>query len=172
MQNKDEPNRTLIRALLSGDELSMVVRSHIKVEEQVDHFLVLHVVSYKHLEKISLTFAEKCLLAVALGMDEDLIKPLSTLGNIRNKFAHKTDSELTKSDVNNFYKAFSATGKEVLQETIATNSDRPEQLARKYNDMSIREKFALMTIYLHSNIRGLVHDEVERMNALNNEGSL
>tara|TARA_Y100001001_G_scaffold158598_1_gene178327 strand:+ start:2313 stop:2846 length:534 start_codon:yes stop_codon:yes gene_type:complete len=161
--SKDEESGKLIKAFLTDDELALVVRSHIKVEEQLDKLLILFIAEQKYLDKIKLEFSEKVLLAAALGMDEDLIQPLSVLGRIRNKFAHKTDSELTKSDVNNLYKSFSALGKEVLQQTTKNNPDRPPQLSTKYNDMTIREKFVLMTIYLHSWIRGLVHEEVGRM---------
>lgn len=169
MISKEEETSKLMQAFLTDDELALVVRSHIKVEEQLDHVLLLNVEEHKYLDKIKLEFSEKVLLAAALGMDEDLIRPLSVLGNIRNKFAHKTDSELTKNDVNNLYSAFTAQGKEVLQKTIKHNPDRPPQLALKYGDLSVKEKFVLMTIYLHSWLRGIVHDEVERMQAVINE---
>ena len=134
----------LLRVLLGQDELGSVVRAHIYIEEHIDKFPTLMSDKNEYIEKMSLDFSNKLRLALALGLDEELHKPLVALSNIRNKFAHKTDSCLNKSDVNNFYKSFVGEDKVGLQKIIEINPDRPKDLAEKYSKLAVREQFILM----------------------------
>ena len=153
----------LLKVLLGQDELGVVVRSHIYIEEYIDQFLILMTDKNEYIEKMNLDFSNKLRLALALGLDEELHKPLVSLSNIRNKFAHKTDSCLNKSDVNNFYKSFVGEDKDGLQKIIAKNPDRPAGLAEKYSGLSISEQFVIMVIYLNTRLSSIIHSEVERM---------
>lgn len=153
----------LLDLLLGQDELGVVVRSHIYIEEYIDQFLILKSDKTEYIEKMNLDFSNKLRLAVALGLDDELYKPLVSLSNIRNKFAHKTGSHLTESDVNNFYKSFVSEDKNGLQEIIAKNPDRPTGLAETYSRLEINEQFVIMVIYLNTRLSNIIHSEVHKM---------
>ncbi len=163
----------LLTILLGEDDLGVVIRAHIHIEEYIEKFLILKT-DFQYVKKMNLDFSEKLLLAVSLGFNNDLYAPLVSLSNIRNKFAHKTDSVLTKSDVNNLYKSFAPEHKEGLQEIIRNNSDRPEGLATKYADLALSEKFVLMVMSLDILLAQMIHGvvlhmekEIERMESNN-----
>lgn len=153
----------LLRVLLGQDELGVVVRAHIYIEEYIDQFLILMSDKNEYIEKMNLDFSNKLRLALALGLDEELYKPLVSLSKIRNKFAHKTDSFLNKSDVNNFYKGFVGEDKDGLQKIIEINPNRTAGLADKYSKLSVSEQFVIMVIYLNTRLSSAIDSEVERM---------
>jgi hypothetical protein len=159
-------NDNLIRDLLGEDELGVVIRSHIHIEEYVDKFLALKADNYKYLLKIKLEFSEKILLALSLGLDEDFQKPLIVISKIRNKFAHKTDSALTDSDVNNLYKSFCSREKSELQDMIKNNPDGPDSLAKEYSKLSTMEKLVIMILYMSSKFEMVINEAVNELNMI------
>ena len=48
-----------------------------------------------------LEFSEKVSLALVLGLNADLKSAPSVAGNLRNKFAHRLDMEVSQEDVKN-----------------------------------------------------------------------
>jgi hypothetical protein len=150
----------LLRDLLGEDELGIIIRAHIHIEEYVDKFLILKTEEYKYLEKVKLEFSEKVLVGLSLGLDEKFYSPLIVISKIRNKFAHKTDSSLTQSDVNNLYESFCAEDKADLQKIIRDNPDRPATLSSTFKELTIIEKLIVMVIFLTSKFAHIINDEV------------
>ncbi|MFN3239649.1 MAG: hypothetical protein ACE37D_21710 [Pseudomonadales bacterium] len=148
----------LLQILLGQDDLGVVIRAHIRMEENIENFLALSA-DFDLIDKMGLTFAQKLLLAHALDLDSPLVPPLKVLGRIRNKFAHRTNSVLNSSDVNNLYKSFDSGGKKFLQMVIEENHDKPEQLASKFSDLDIMEKFVLMIIVLENRFAVLIDEK-------------
>lgn len=86
------------------DELGVVIRSHIYVESALVYLLKQLVVDGAYLEKLNLDYAQRVNLAVTLGLKATHAPPLLALGAIRNAFAHRLDTRLTKDRVDSLYK--------------------------------------------------------------------
>ena len=153
----------LLNILLNEDELGAVIRSHIFIEQHIDHFLSIAVSNPDYLDKINIDFSNKIKLAVALGMNEEVYKPLNAITNIRNKFAHRADTQLDKSQINNFYKSFTPEDQNGIQEIITNNPDGPKSLAKKFSLLSIKEQFVVMVILLAIRVQHELTIELEYM---------
>ncbi len=151
----------MLNILLNEDELGAVVRAHILIEQYIDHFLSLAVIKNDYLNKMSIDFSNKVKLAVALGLDEEIYKPINSITSIRNKFAHRADFKLDSSDVKSFYDSFTAEDRDGIQDIISNNPDRPAGLADKYSRLSIKEKLVVMVILLAIRIESEVKYELE-----------
>jgi hypothetical protein len=147
--------------LLNDDELGAVVRAHILIEQYIDHYLSLAVSNNDYLNKMNIDFSNKTKLAVAMGLDEEIYKPINAITNIRNKFAHRDDFKLDNSDIKNFYDSFTGEDRNGIQEIIAKNPDRPSGLADKYSLLSVKEKFVLMVTFLAIRVEHEVTVELE-----------
>lgn len=139
----------IIKALDSEDDLGKVVRSHIIAENILVKFIERRLNSTVYLKKMGLTFEQKTILALALGVDNVWEKPLSCLGSIRNSFAHKLRGEINKSDATNFYKSFSQRDKEIMKKLY----DEKENELKEYGYPSYKNfqpvhKFSLCVTIL------------------------
>ena len=111
-------------ALQGEDELGLVVRAHIYIEASLNEFLEELSVSIKHIEKMKLEYSQKVSLAVALGLPPQYESPLLAIGTLRNNFAHKTGTKLTKDRVDNLYASLSSEDKHIVQ--VAHNRTREQ----------------------------------------------
>jgi hypothetical protein len=92
-----EPDDTFIPALLGEDALGVVVRAHIHIEARINALLdtmVAHPSLLPHLR-----YEQRVRLACALGLDDGWFKQLKLLGDLRNRFGHNINTELTESMV-------------------------------------------------------------------------
>jgi hypothetical protein len=151
----------MFNILLNEDELGAVVRAHILIEQYVDHFLSLVVSNHDYLDKMSIDFSNKVKLAVAMGLDEEIYKPINSITSIRNKFAHRANFKLDSSDVKSFYDSFVAEDRDGIQDIISNNPDRPEGLSNKYSRLSIKEQLVVMVILLAIRIEHEVKFELD-----------
>jgi len=147
--------------LLNEDELGAVIRAHMALEQDVDRFVSLVATNSDYIKKMQIDFSNKLKLAVAFGLDEEIYKPLVSVTNIRNKFAHRADMQLSKSEVNNFYKSFTSEDQFLIQEVISNNPERPPGLGTKYSLLSVKEQFVVMVFYLAIRLWHEVEIELE-----------
>ncbi|MFV8440442.1 hypothetical protein C9I98_26210 [Photobacterium sanctipauli] len=154
-------HQKLMSVLLNEDELGAVIRAHMALEQDVDRFVSLVATNSDYIEKMQIDFSNKLKLAVAFGLDEEIYKPLVSVTNIRNKFAHRADMQLSKSEVNNFYKSFTSEDQALIQEVISNNPDRPPGLSKKYSLLSVKEQFVVMVFYLAIRLWHEVEIELE-----------
>jgi len=88
------------KALLEDDEIGIVIRSHLYIENLLDELLSLLLPFPEEYEEMNLSYANKVRLVCAAGFDKNFKPMLLALGSIRNKFSHdlntKIDSELVK----------------------------------------------------------------------------
>ncbi|OEF06789.1 hypothetical protein, partial [Vibrio genomosp. F10] len=121
------------KAFDTEDDLGMVIRSHIVLENLVEEYISSKTVCEKSVSKLKLTFEQKIYLAVSLGFDPRFEKPLKAIATIRNRFAHNLRGCLDKSDANNFYKSFSEIDKTIMYESVLrhfrgdTNEEKPDK---------------------------------------------
>src|SRR5688572_1917704 len=78
---------------MGEDELGVVVRSHIYVEEALNHLIDKLTPFPDHLPR--LRYEQRVNLACALGLRQEFAPALKELGDIRNSFGHRVDTKLT-----------------------------------------------------------------------------
>lgn len=137
--------------LMREDELGVVIRAHIHIEAQLMRLLEILVSYPEHIEKMNLDYAQRIKLAVAMGLRVEHAAPLNTLGSIRNRFAHKLESRLTKNDAENLYRTFHADDKDIIQQSFERTK---QQLApgesTKFKQLSPKDQFILMVVALRT----------------------
>ena len=135
-----------LQALESEDDLGAVIRAHIHIEQ---HLILLLEALLRHPEHIinNLNFANRVRLAASLGgIKSEFIEPLIAIGNIRNKFAHKLNTELSAELVNNIYEKYSFTGKEAIQRGFNMINERrpPGKKYSSFETVEPRAKFDML----------------------------
>lgn len=140
--------------LLREDELGAVIRAHLYIEYFTDQIVELIVPNTENLKPLKLDFNGKVNLITALGVDSDIKKPLSALGNMRNKFAHKPNYKLTKSETNNLYKSLSKDDKELVHKCYSDLAKIHPEIANvpNFKDLNPKDSFVLLAIA----IRGII----------------
>ena len=83
--------------LQSEDDLGKVIRGHIHIEHELNQIIFFAAANPNELKSFDRQeFSEKVRLALVLGLKTDLATPLNAAGNLRNKFAHRLDTKLSK----------------------------------------------------------------------------
>jgi|SRR6266404_5565179 len=138
-------------ALNLEDELGCVVGAHLHIEFLVDKLLALEFQRPEMLSRLHLDFSHRVTLLEAFGYLENLTKPLSALGKLRNDFAHKINFELTADRMDGLYNSFDSEGKEVIQEGYQRGRKNSEEKApRKMAQLSPKERFILYAVSVHA----------------------
>ncbi len=147
-------NEQFLSDLQAEDDLGAVIRAHLYIEYFIDQILNFVVPKPELLKPLKLDFDGKVNLITALGVDPDIKNPLSALGGMRNRFAHKPNHKLDKSEVNNLYNSLGASDKELLHSCYnSIRQNHPDMAgAPGFKKLSEKEQFVLLAIA----IRGLV----------------
>lgn len=90
----------LVQGLETTDQIGMVLRIHLQVEQTIEVFLK-GVLTQEMLEvfKVPQSFAHKVMLATALGFPKELALAALSMNSLRNKFAHEAGRVLKAKDV-------------------------------------------------------------------------
>lgn len=154
MNAPDSTDQEFNAALQGEDELGMVVRAHIYIEAALNDLLEVLLVSPRHVEKMNLDFSQKVRLAVALGLLPQYESPLLALGTLRNAFAHRPGTALTKGKVDSLYSSLSPEDKTIVQTSHQrTRKQAPESKVPRWAELSPRDRFILIAVGL----RALLH---------------
>lgn len=164
--NEDILTENFISDLFREDELGAVIRAHLYVEKYVDELLGLLFPYPKELKPLKLDFDGKLCLIAALGVNSTVKKPLSILGGIRNKFAHRPNYKLDKSQIKNLYSSLGSNDKELLHRVYkGIRKDYSEwQNLPDYNLLEPKEQFVLLAIVIRT-IISMVKQEISERNA-------
>ncbi|MDD9177073.1 hypothetical protein PVK63_19645 [Aliivibrio sp. S2TY2] len=147
----------LIDIFMNEDELGMVIRAHIYLEQHIDKYLSLVAYEPAYIDKMRLDFSDRLRLSVALGLDESFYKPITQLTNLRNRFAHKPQMLISKSDINNLYKSFEPEVQNDIQSFVVNGVKK----GQKFKELILKDQFCLMMIVLNVQLAGFVRDEEE-----------
>ena len=149
------------KALFDEDDLGSVIRVHLHVEYHVNE-IISKLVSYeKDLKPLGLDFNGKVNLICALGVKPEYKPVLSTLGSMRNKFAHDPFYKITKTEINNLYKALPSNEKDILQK--AHEKTRKANNVKAYAKLAPRDKFILIAVVIR-NIVIAINNELSAKN--------
>ncbi|MEG3998023.1 hypothetical protein [Microcoleus sp. SVA1B1] len=150
--------------LTREDEMGMVVRSHIRVESLLIQTVDCLVLRPALLPKLNLDYDQYVTLALALGLKEKFGPPLRVLGKLRNDFAHKLDTTLTKQAVNNLYAALAADDKQEVQacfERIKGDNEETKHIKR-FSDLDPADQFKIVALTLWAVVRAAVMLHAEK----------
>lgn len=137
--------------VLSGeDDLGVVIRAQIHVESSLNDFIIKKISDLKTLRQ--LRFNQRIDLACELGLNSELKYPLKMLGDLRNDFAHKLDTTLSKEKVDSFHKAFDEKTKVFFQTAYeATESEMLKEMPN-FSDLCPKDKFGIMATILKARV--------------------
>ena len=141
--------------ILQGeDDLGVVVRSHIVVEQYLNHLIETVMANPECYQSIKIDFHDKVKLAISLGLNPRFQAPLNTLGTLRNDFSHNLRPELSKQDVKNIYSVMSEEDKKVVQSSLEkTKKKITEENIPSHQALKPKEKFTLYVV----TIAGALH---------------
>uniref|UniRef100_UPI0009905BC8 hypothetical protein n=1 Tax=Microbulbifer mangrovi TaxID=927787 RepID=UPI0009905BC8 len=154
-----ESPKEFLAAVEAEDDIGLVIRAHILIEEQLNKMFDTFFLRPEYLEKMNLDYHQKVHLAISSGLSPLLEKPLKSIGSIRNKFAHQSDQILDSGIVNNLYKSFDNESKNNFHKTwkLVSDNNDPEEVT-SFNQLDPKERFRLMAIIIHKYLRICLND--------------
>ena len=137
--------------LQGEDDLGVVIRAHIHIEQQLNTCINELIPFPKALKPMELDFSQRVHLLVALGLKEEFKRPLLALGNLRNEFAHRLDAALTEGRVKSFYDTFGGHEKDGIHQSLDRTRKRLGMGAKsKMKHQPPKDRFILYAISLHA----------------------
>jgi len=141
-------------ALSSEDHLGMVIRGHIHIEHWVDRFLLSAMPRYnKYAKDINADYETKVLLCCALGLTPELKGPLTSIGALRNRFAHRPSYKLTSSEVNNIYATLSGAHQQHLKRAYKELALRYQREEPSFARLGTVERLNLLFMLLRAKLK-------------------
>lgn len=149
----------LTRDLFREDEMGAVIRVHIRIENLLIQTIECLLPHPKYLPKLNLDYDSRVTLALALGLKEQFGRPFRSFGKLRNDFAHKLDTTLTKQAVNNLYESLGPEEKNQVQATFQRiKNDNPEtRHVSRFADLDPGDQFKVIAVSLWAVVRSAVH---------------
>ena len=142
--------QALVDAFKGKDDLGVVIRSHIIVEQYLNDIIEsVLLCPEKYRKEINLDYFDKVRFSVAIGLNERFEGALKALGTLRNGFAHNIRSEISKQDTNNIYAALDPERKKTVQGLFENIKSKNHNLSfPAYRDLVPKDKYLLYIITL------------------------
>jgi hypothetical protein len=105
--NRDIERRrnSLYQVLESEDDLGVVLRAHVHIEHELREFVLATMPKPQHVTFSGFDDNHLVDLVLALGLNPELKSVLSSIGKLRNRFAHDLETRMTAQEANNLYEA-------------------------------------------------------------------
>ncbi len=139
-------NEHLKAALEGEDDLGVVIRSHIVVEQYINKRIESSMTDVDSYRSAKIDYHSKVKLAVGLGLNPRFERFLNCLGTLRNEFAHKLGRELQKEDSNNLYKSLNEEDKKVLQTGLKKTKNKLGNEVPLFEQCTPKDKYILCVI--------------------------
>jgi len=142
------------QALLGEDELGVVIRSQIHVEVKLNQLLVALAKNPSQIDRMQLDYFQRVNLAVVLGLDPAHAAPLLALGTLRNAFAHRLETRLTKDRVDNLYKTFAPEDRVIVQASFKRTLEQGVgEKGSSFRSLAPKVRFILMAVSLEAMVQ-------------------
>lgn len=108
-----------------------------------------------------------------LGLGQEHARGLRAFGNLRNEFAHKLDSKLSKGRIKSLYEAFSALDKKVVQLAYVRTKSQLGGLGGQdatFKDLDPKNQFILIAVALHGMLEVAISEIRKRQVSFHNSG--
>jgi hypothetical protein len=147
MVNLPATDDVFFASLRGEDQLGAVVRAHIHIEARLNQLLEALTPHPKHLP--NLRDEQRLRLAVALGLNENILAPLKILGDIRNTFGHRLDVTLTSEMVDRLFNAFTPEDQKIILKAFAdTHSQLGADGTSTMERADVRVQFIMVAVAL------------------------
>ncbi|PYB77646.1 hypothetical protein [Rhizobium wuzhouense] len=108
--------------IATADPFEAIIKSAIAIEVEMEELFRLAFIDPDALVKMKMTYDQKVMLMIALGLQPRFITPLRAMARLRNRFAHTLDAEFASHDADNFYSCFSKEDQEIIARTLEKGS--------------------------------------------------
>ncbi len=151
--------QALTTDLFREDEMGAVVRAHIRIEGLLIRTVESLLPRPQQLRKLNLDYDQLVTLALALGLREEFGPPFRALGKLRNDFAHKLGTSLSKQVVSNLYETLGSEKKAQVQACFSRIKAEHESTKniKRFSDLEPGDQFKLIAISLWAAARAAVH---------------
>ena len=148
----------LVKDLFNEDELGSVVRVHIHIESLLHRIISLKAPNPQHIKKLDLDFDKSVTLALVLGLKDEYAPFLRCLGKLRNDFAHKPNTIISKNVIDNLYNSLTSTFKSELQDAFLRikNENVWSEELKKFQDLPPLDAFRLYMVVVWAKIQSAV----------------
>jgi hypothetical protein len=141
------------------DELGMIIRAHIHIESRLNEIFDIVMMDSSYIDKMNLDFHDKVNLAIACGLHQRFAAPLNNIGTLRNNFAHRLGTKITKNEADSLYSCFTGDDKQVMQDAYKkTKKNLGFNGAASMSKLTPKEKLKLMLASLHHIIRAAANE--------------
>lgn len=136
IESLEERDGAFHRLLEGEDDLGMIIRAHIYIEHELKEFIQAAAPEPGELKFSGYDYAQTLKLALVLGLDPRLKAGLTSLGTLRNKFAHRLGMQLTSQEARQIYSTLSPAQKTDARQAYAStilkhpNTGRPKDMLR------------------------------------------
>jgi hypothetical protein len=135
-----------LESLDQEDDLGMVIRTHIIIEQYLNVIIEAHLVDVDSFKKAKLTYEQTYLLALSMGLKPRFKGILKTIGSIRNDFAHKLRSDISKQDANALYQNLDEQEKVSMQRNYKNIENEIGEKVEPFSQITARQKFMYCVI--------------------------
>lgn len=146
----------LAEALLSEDELGMVVRAHIHLENQLQKFILAAAKNSDEVKFSETDYAGTVRLAIVLGLNPKLKPALNAAGRLRNKFSHRLEMKLGEEEAKCLLATLSPSDTHLMHEIYiqlrTTAQSNGKEKAKKRQQASARERVQLFFISIFARL--------------------
>lgn len=146
----------LLESLNHEDDLGMVIRAHIVIEQILNEIIKYHLVDFDSYKKVKLSYEQTYLFAIAIGVNPKFKSALKAIGTIRNGFAHNLRATtITKQDSDALYKSLAQDEKDMLQtdyKGFAKFSGQPP-----FNQLSFRNQFMFCIVKISTSLESVLN---------------
>lgn len=141
-------------AMRLEDDLGIVVRGQIHVEHELQQLILAVAPRPKEVKFEELDFDSTLRLALVLGLSRDISGAISSIGKLRNKFAHRLGFKVSQQDADSIYNAMGPSAKDPLQKVWReVRSDGNEkELPKKFQQLPVIEQIKFLMIAARSAI--------------------
>lgn len=140
----------LTKHLMAEDPLPVVMRGHMHIEAELLNFIK----ATGHPQKqIPAKYAHRVQLAVKLGLPNEFSKQLVFIGKLRNRFGHRLNATISKSDAEGF-DATHEPGDTVIEYAYSNTLAKIEDPERKRSvyDLEPKERVVMHIIALWAGV--------------------
>jgi len=163
-ENLESETAAFANDLVQGDDLGVVIRVHIRIENALREVVRSLIKEPGYLDKMDLDYSNVVLLAVALGVNKAYAPSLNAIGTLRNKFAHNLNTKLDSNTISSLYAALASDHKEETQRMskklwIAHKGSSPYP---QFKNLQPRDQFISIAVILWGAAIGAVFHLKER----------
>lgn len=140
----------LARDFFLAEDMSVAIKSHLRVESLLDEFLKAASPRPKFLTKVARTYENKVGLALLLGLPTEHETSLRSLGKIRNRFAHDSEAVWRQDLLDDLYRSFPEEKRDFIQMFFCRIRELDPSLAERktFRDLKPIEQFRFLVMVL------------------------